>query len=155
VADIFISYSKKDVDTARVIAALLEAQGYSVWWDTSLVAGDQFRKVIMKELEAAKAVVVLWTENSVNSDWVQSEAGRAHNDRKLIPLKTRLLTYDKIPSPFDNLHATNFDNHEAILTAVEAQLAKPPAPPVMWKKVRYEAFTWFGVIGGALTIVTS
>jgi len=30
VADIFISYSKKDADQARLIAALLEAQGYSV-----------------------------------------------------------------------------------------------------------------------------
>jgi hypothetical protein len=153
VADIFISYSKKDAETARVIAALLEAQGYLVWWDTSLVAGDQFRKVIMKELEAAKAVIVLWTENSVNSDWVQSEAGRAHNDRKLVPLKARLLTYDKIPPPFDNLHATNFDNHEAVLTAVEAQVAKPPAPSVVWKKVRYEALTGFGTIGTTLTIV--
>jgi len=46
VADIFISYSKKDADTARVIAALLEAQGYSVWWDTSLETGDEFRQEI-------------------------------------------------------------------------------------------------------------
>ena len=151
-ADIFISYSKKDAEQARLIAALLEAQGYSVWWDTSLLSGDQFRQVIMRELAAAKAVVVLWTENSVSSDWVQSEAGRAHSDHKLVPLKSRLLTYDLIPPPFDNLHTTNFDNHEAVLTAVEAQLAKPVAAPVVWKKLRYRLLYWTGIIGGALNI---
>ncbi|MBT3069622.1 toll/interleukin-1 receptor domain-containing protein [Rhodomicrobium sp. Az07] len=152
-ADIFISYSKKDIEQARVIAALLEAEGYSVWWDPNLEAGDQFRKVIMKELAAAKAVVVLWTENSVDSDWVQAEADAAHSDRKVVPLKTRLLAYDRIPPPFNNLHTTNFDNHEAVLSAVAAQLAKPPSPAGIGKVVRYEALMWFGIIGSVLTLV--
>ncbi|MEQ1714096.1 MAG: toll/interleukin-1 receptor domain-containing protein [Hyphomicrobium sp.] len=39
-ADIFISYSKNDHAEARLLAAFLEAQGYSVWWDTSLAAGS-------------------------------------------------------------------------------------------------------------------
>jgi hypothetical protein len=34
-ADIFISYSKNDHDQARMLAAFLEAEGYSVWWDTN------------------------------------------------------------------------------------------------------------------------
>lgn len=72
-ADIFISYSQKDADTARLIAALLSAQGYSVWCDTQLLSGDKYREVIMKELDAARAVVVLWTSNSVKSDFVQAE----------------------------------------------------------------------------------
>ena len=154
-ADIFISYSKRDADQARLIAAFFEAQGYSVWYDVSLVAGDQFRKTIMKELAAAKAVIVLWTENSVNSDWVQAEAAAAHSDRKLVPLKALLLSYDQIPPPFNNLHTTNYDNHEAVLTAVKMQLAKAPTPPPMWKKARYEALTWFGIIGGALTLANA
>lgn len=152
-ADIFISYSKKDADEARLIAALLEAQGYSVWWDTSLETGDEFRQEITEQLDAAKAVIVLWTENSVKSVWVNAEASRAHSDRKLVPLKARLLPGDAIPLPFSELHTTNFDNHEAVLAAVKTQLAKAPAPPVIWKKVRYEALTWFGIVGGTLTLV--
>ena len=89
VADVFISYSKKDYDEARMLAAFLEAEGYSVWWDTSLVSGESFRKVIMTELGRARAAIVIWTENSIESDWVQSEAGRAHADRKLIPVKSK------------------------------------------------------------------
>jgi hypothetical protein len=150
-ADIFISYSKKDVEQARLIAALLEAQGYSVWWDTSLETGDEFRQEITEQLDTAKAVVALWTEHSVKSVWVNAEASRAHSDRKLVPLKARLLPGDQIPLPFSELHTTNFDNHEAVLAAVKTQLAKPPAPPAVWKKVRYEALTWFGIVGGALT----
>jgi hypothetical protein len=153
VADIFISYSKKDADQARLIAALLEAQAYSVWWDTSLETGDEFRQEITKELDAAKAVIVLWTENSVRSVWVNAEASRAlHSDRKLVPLKARLLPGDQIPLPFSELQTTNFDDHEAVLAAVKKQLAKPPAPPAVWKKVQSEALSWFGVVGTVLTI---
>jgi hypothetical protein len=152
VADIFISYLKKDADQACLVAALLEAQGYAVWWDTSLETGDELRQEITKELDAAKAVIVLWTENSVKSVWVNAEASRAHSDRKLVPLKARLLPGDKIPLPFSELHTATFDNHEAVLAAVKTQLAKPPAPPATWKKVRYEALTWFGIVGSAITI---
>ncbi len=152
-ADIFISYSQTDADTARLIAALLSAQGYSVWYDTQLISGDKYREVIMRELDAARAVIVLWTANSVRSQFVEAEAARANADRKLIPLKDRFLPAEQIPLPFGNLHTTNFDNHEAVLSAVVAQLARPVAPPVVLKKLRYEVLTWFGIVGGALTIV--
>jgi hypothetical protein len=72
--DIFISYSKDDRTKARLLAAFLEAEGYSVWWDTSLLSGDNFRKVIMEELAKARAAIVIWTENSVISDCSSSEA---------------------------------------------------------------------------------
>src|SRR5215468_57161 len=124
-ADIFISYSKQDQDEAHLLAAFLEAEGYSVWWDTSLLSGDSFRKVIMTELGRARAVIVAWTENSIQSDWVMSEAGRAHADRKLIPVKARTVSYKDIPPPFDNMHVENIDDQEKILGAVVAQLAKP------------------------------
>jgi hypothetical protein len=89
-ADIFISYAKADQEQVRLLAAFLEAHGYSVWWDSSLLSGENFRHVIMTELAHARLALVLWTETSTQSDWVQSEAGRAHADRKLIPLKTPL-----------------------------------------------------------------
>ncbi len=124
-ADIFISYSKKDHEEARLLAAYLEAEVFTVWWDTSLKSGEQFRKVIMTELGRARAAIVIWTESSIESDWVQSEAGRAHADRKLIPVKSKSLQYKDIPPPFDNMHIENVSQRENILGAVVAQLAKP------------------------------
>jgi hypothetical protein len=130
VADIFVSYSKKDVAEARLIAALLEGQGYSVWWDRKLVAGNEFRRAITEQLDAAKAVIVLWTENSVNLVWVKAEAQRAYSNLKLVPLKVRLLRCDQIPLPFSELHTADFDNHEAVLAAVKTKLSGQPASVV-------------------------
>jgi len=156
VADIFISYSKKDHEEARLLAAYLEAEGFSVWWDTSLKSGEQFRKVIMTELGRARAAIVIWTENSIESDWVQSEAGRAHADRKLIPVKAKRLQYKDIPPPFDNMHTENVDRRENILGAVVAQLAKPEAQASaigqISKKARYHFLSWFGIAGAVLTL---
>ena len=50
-ADIFISYSKSSWVQTEQLAKELQAQGLTVWWDTSLVPGDRFRNVILSELE--------------------------------------------------------------------------------------------------------
>ncbi len=158
-ADIFISYSKKDHEEARLLAAYLEAEGYSVWWDTSLKSGEQFRKVIMTELGRARAAIVIWTENSIESDWVQSEAGRAHADRKLIPVKAKSLQYKDIPPPFDNMHIENVSQRENILGAIVAQLAKPEsqvsAIGQISKKAKYHLLSWLGIAGAALTLTSN
>lgn len=158
-ADIFISYSQQDRDEARLIAAFLEAEGYSVWWDTSLLSGENFRKAIMTELGRARATIVLWTESSVHSDWVQSEAGRAHADRKLIPLKARSISYKDIPPPFDTMHTENAADHEKILAAITAQLAKPDAQPSAFekftKRARFELLSWFGIVGATISLVAN
>jgi hypothetical protein len=156
VADIFISYSKKDHEEARLLAAYLEAKGFSVWWDTSLKSGEQFRKVIMTELGRARAAIVIWTEYSIDSDWVQSEAGRAHADRKLIPVKAKSLQYKDIPPPFDNMHIENVSQRENILGAIVAQLAKPEsqisAIGQISKKAKYHVLSWLGIAGAVLTL---
>src|SRR5262245_5561699 len=41
--DIFISYSKADHTLALKLSALLEAEGWNVWWDRNLSAGDVYR----------------------------------------------------------------------------------------------------------------
>jgi hypothetical protein len=76
-ADIFISYSKADHALALKLSTFLEAEGWSVWWDRSLGAADLYRDEIMKQLAAARAVISIWTPNSIKSDWVRAEAGRA------------------------------------------------------------------------------
>jgi tetratricopeptide (TPR) repeat protein len=103
-ADIFISYSQKDPEPTKELAAELESRGYSVWWDTSLLAGAKFREVILCELAAAKAVIVIWTPNSVKSDWVIDEADRARVARKLVPLRLPEVDIQDVPPPFGALH---------------------------------------------------
>ena len=81
-ADIFISYSRADRDKVLVLCAYLESQGWTVWWDTELSAGDAFRDKIMKQLTAARAVIVLWTRDSIGSDFVRAEAGSGEGGRQ-------------------------------------------------------------------------
>ena len=154
-ADIFLSYSKQDVQQVRLLASALEAEGYSVWWDTNLIGGERYRDVIAAELTKARAAVVIWTANSISSDWVQSEAGRAHRDGKLIPVRAADVEYKDIPPPFDNLHTLTLEKSQEILAAVAGQLAKPATPAPAWKILRYEVLSGLGVAGGAITLATN
>src|SRR6516162_5057497 len=158
-ADIFISYSKADHALASKLSAFLEAEGWSVWWDTSLAAADLYRDEIMKQLALARAVIAIWTPNSIRSDWVRAEAGTAKNEGKLIPVKTPDVAYGDIPLPFGEMHTENLEASELIRAAVVAQLAKPVVEPsavaLLTKGFKYELLTWVGIVGGALTLFTN
>lgn len=85
---IFLSYAHADAKRAQQLAAALAARGYTVWWDTVIEGGASFAKSIREALEAADAVVVLWSETSIESDWVADEAAQGRDRRRLVPLST-------------------------------------------------------------------
>jgi hypothetical protein len=150
-ADIFISYSK--------LSAFLESEGWTIWWDKSLKPADTYRDEIMKQLASARAVIVIWTENSIKSDWVRAEAGRAKADGKLIPVKTPALNYSDIPLPFGEMHTENVTSTELIKAAVVAQLTKPATPvPPFWQLTsafKSQVLTSSGIVVGAITLFTN
>jgi hypothetical protein len=84
-ADVFISYANEDRAQARRLANALAQQGWSVWWDRKIVAGQTFDQEIERELDAAKCVVVLWSKNSISSEWVKNEASHAADRGVLVP----------------------------------------------------------------------
>ena len=73
-ADIFISYSRKDLSRVGVLADALSDQGWSVWWDRQIPTGRTFDQVIAEALASARCVIVVWSEESIGSDWVREEA---------------------------------------------------------------------------------
>src|SRR5215831_3076056 len=158
-ADVFVSYAKTDRSLASKLVAMLEAEGWKVWWDTSLGAADLYRDEIMKQLAAARAVITIWTPNSIRSDWVRAEAGTAKKEGKLIPVKTSDVAYADIPLPFGEMHTENLGSSELIRAAVVAQLAKPAVEPsavgLLTKGFKYELLTWWGIIGGAVTLFSA
>jgi hypothetical protein len=83
--NIFLSYCREDQPIARLFAEGLEREGFSVWWDQELSAGDSFDKATEKALKEARAVVVLWSKRSVESRWVRSEATQADRFGTLVP----------------------------------------------------------------------
>jgi len=68
-SDIFISYSKHDRSTAQALADDLTSLGASVWWDFELYAGDDFHHLILEAINAASAVIVIWSPTAGKSRW--------------------------------------------------------------------------------------
>ncbi len=127
--DIFISYSSKDRAWVEGLARLLTAQGYRVWWDSSLLAGHHFHRTIAEKLEAAHCVIVVWTEHAVESDWVLAEADRARARRVIVPIQLRDAP---LPLPFNRVHTENFQSWQGgvdeqpfqrLLRAIEQHVA--------------------------------
>ncbi|HVR90119.1 MAG TPA: toll/interleukin-1 receptor domain-containing protein [Novosphingobium sp.] len=105
-SDVFISYASSSRAVAARLAAGVERLGYKVWWDTELLPHDQYGQMIERQLEAAKCVIVLWSDDARESRWVLSEANRALGEGKLIQgnLSDRLP-----PLPFDQIQIVDLD----------------------------------------------
>jgi hypothetical protein len=84
-ADIFISYASSDRERARQLADALASRGYKVWWDRTIPPGRVFDEVIQEALHAAKCVIVLWSAQSVRSNWVKTEAAEGASLGRLVP----------------------------------------------------------------------
>jgi len=84
-SDIFISYAREDRDKAELLARAFEQQKWVVWWDKVIPPGRKYSDVIGEELASAKAVIVLWSQASVSSDWVKDEAQEGANRGILVP----------------------------------------------------------------------
>src|SRR5262249_59824628 len=71
----------------EALAAALEARGWSVWWNPESAGGQEFDDLIAKELEAARAAIVVWPPASVASRWVRGEARIAADRGILVPVQ--------------------------------------------------------------------
>ena len=85
-ANVFLSYDHEDMALARALAGALEKAGHDVWYDRHIHGGAQYSRKIEQALEAADAVVVLWSERSLDSAWVRDEAAEGRDRGKLVPL---------------------------------------------------------------------
>jgi len=99
-SDIFISYKREEQAEARKLADALEREGWRVWWDPKLRAGERFDDAIEAALQETKCVVVLWSKRSVKSPYVKDEAGYALNRGKLVPVAIEDV---KLPFRFEGL----------------------------------------------------
>lgn len=137
-ADIFLSYARESAEDATRIAAALRDQGYSVWFDEELPAHRAYADVIAAELDAARAVLVIWSEAAARSQWVRSEANRAREKANLVQAR---VDDARLPMPFDQIQCAQIANAElggpgwrSVTTAIAAlvrgeQSAELAAPP--------------------------
>jgi GTPase SAR1 family protein len=124
-ADVFLSYSSKDGPQIQKLAGELEGKRISAWYDAGLIAGQPFREVLRDRIETVKAVVVLWTENSIGSKWVRAEANLADSHGKLICLRDPGLDPKRIPMPFAEAHMIEAGKLPELVEALAPKGAKP------------------------------
>ena len=125
-------------------------------------AGPTWSSLIEEKLTAAKAVVVVWSRTSVQSEWVKAEAMAARDRGILVPVR---IDAAPIPLPFGLIQTANLDPEAAggsddiphlmtnlsrlvalpvTDTKAAARLAPPRRPPQAarpgtdWKQVLFE-----------------
>lgn len=91
-------------DRISPLAEALKGDDQSIWWDDQLPPGSRFRHVITEALQAATAVVVVWSETSVTKDFVNDEADEGNRRGVLVP--ARIDAVDP-PLGFRQLHYAN------------------------------------------------
>lgn len=130
--DIFLSYASADRDRAQTLAQALQRHGYKVWWDRTIPPGRVFDEVIQDALQGARCVVVLWSDESVRSNWVKTEAAEGLAQNKLVPA-----LLDAVPPPieFKRIQAADlsgwagdddYAEYRKLLAAIDERLASPP-----------------------------
>lgn len=124
---VFVSYARKDEPLARQVVTVLEEAGYHVWWDEMIRAGDGFSDRIAESLEQACAVVVLWSQTSVASNWVRDEAQIGARRGRLVPV-----SLDGTPPPlgYGQFHTIGLNGRpdqamQSIVAAVAAVAGLP------------------------------
>jgi TolB-like protein len=109
-ADVFISYARTDRHRVSPLVAAIEAQGWSVWWDPAIAPGQEFDRLIARELAAATAVVVVWTADSIESRWVRGEARDGADRGILVPVR---IGNASLPIDFRALHTIDLPDSPA------------------------------------------
>ena len=134
--DVFISYARETAPAAKAIADAVRRHGYAVWLDDQIPAHREYADVISERIDAASAVLVIWSDHAVRSQWVRSEANRGRENGTLVQLR---IDRARLPMPFDQIQCielTNWSgddsnsNWRKILESIDALVEGPSPSPV-------------------------
>lgn len=104
---VFISYKREDQEFARHVRTALKALGFEVWWDEEIQAGETWSETLDNALLEASAILVLWSDRSIGSDWVKHEASIAKFNDKLVQV---CIDGSIAPDPFGSVMCGNLED---------------------------------------------
>ena len=123
----------------------LEDTGWSVFWDRTIPVGRTWRNAIGKEIDNCRCMIVVWSQRSVDSDWVHEEADEGKRrgvlapvliDHILPPLGFRSIQSAKLADWDGKAPSTEFDRLLADLSNI---LGTAPAKVEQQRQVELEA----------------
>src|SRR6476619_140974 len=134
-SDVFVSYKAEDRRRVQPLVGALEAEGLTVWWDAQIGGGDEWRRSIEQQLEAAKCVLVVWSKRSTGPEgrFVRDEASRAMERGVYLPVR---IDNVRLPLGFGETQALQLTGWRgrpddrrfaAVLGAVRAMVEGKPA----------------------------
>ena len=87
-ADLFVSYSRRDSEFVRRLTASIEARGKAVWLDTEgIVDGEVFPQAIRVAIEQADSFLFVITPAAVQSRYCESEIEYAQElNKRIVPV---------------------------------------------------------------------
>jgi phage baseplate assembly protein W len=87
-ADVFVSYSRRDADFVAKVVGQLNTAGISVWIDTDDIdAGDQWKTAITQAIDQAKWCTLVLSPRSMESSQVAAEVNMAFDKKRpIIPI---------------------------------------------------------------------
>ena len=103
-AHVFVSYARSTEAEAQQVADALRAIGHEVWRDDELPAHRTYSEVIEERLQAAGAVVVMWSAEAVKSQWVRAEADLARGKGTLVQVS---VDGTAPPMPFNQIQCAD------------------------------------------------
>ncbi|MBN1220722.1 MAG: SUMF1/EgtB/PvdO family nonheme iron enzyme [Anaerolineae bacterium] len=139
-SQVFLAYSRRDLEFVQTLAADLERGGFAPWWDLSKLQGGQnWVRQITAALDESRHCLVVLSPDSVKSDWVLEEYTYARQiGVDIIPLLYREC---RLPLGLNTLHYFDFCRNEYAPTLSQLLLRlqppeqrRPPAPlvPPSW-----------------------
>ena len=104
---VFVAYARSTEAQAQHVADALRALGHEVWRDDELPAHRPYSEVIEERLNAAGAVIVLWSAEAVKSQWVRAEADVAREKGTLIQASVDVTAP---PMPFNQIQCADLSD---------------------------------------------
>ena len=102
---VFVSYAREDKPRVAMLVQRLREYGLSVGWDDDFELGEEFRKLINAGITAASHLIVVWSEASIDSIYVQGEVELASKKKKKL-LSLRFQDVDP-PLPWNAVQFTD------------------------------------------------
>lgn len=87
--DLYLSYGTRERHWVSKLATRLDDAGYSVCWNSDVVPGQDFHESSAQALQAAKCVLSIWSETSVQDYWVLNDSESALSRNALLSLRHR------------------------------------------------------------------
>jgi WD40 repeat protein len=113
-ASLFISYSRKDIDTARKLCESFTGQGLDFWIDwQGIPPTTEWWKEIERGIETADNFLFLISPDSAKSKVCKQEIEHAtKNGKRLIPVVVRDIQADQAPAELQPLNWIFFREHD-------------------------------------------